>query len=154
MRSSTADIASGAFVFLAAAIFYYQSGELDGISLLFPQLLMGFMTIGGLYLMLKGFVTKKRDKDFVVNDEPVALKRVAQISLGSIAYAVAIPFLGFYPMTMLFLFGMGMLLNDAAVSTRKSAIMSAMLMVIVTFAVWFGFAVLLSVPTPQSILFQ
>jgi len=154
MRSSIADMASGAFVFLVAAIFYYQSGELEGISLLFPQILVVFLTIGGIYLMIKGFLTRKRGTDRVIDDEPVAIGRVAQISLGAIAYAIATPFLGFYPATMIFLFVMGMILNDTGVSTRKSAIMSAALMIIVTFAVWAGFAMLLSVPTPESIFFE
>ena len=154
MRSSIADMTAGAFVFLVAAIFYYQSGELEGISFLFPQMLIVFLTLGGIYLMIKGFLTRKRGTDRVINDEPVAIGRVAQISLGAIAYAIATPFLGFYPATIVFLFAMGMILNDAGVSTRKSAIMAATLMVVVTFAVWAGFALLLSVPTPGSIFFE
>ena len=154
MRSSIADIASGAFVFVVAAIFYYQSGELEGISLLFPQLLIGFMTIGGIYLMAKGFLTQKKGQDRVINDEPVSIKRVVIISLGSIAYALVTPLLGFYPATVAFLFGMGVVLNDATTSTRQSAVKAAILTVIVTFAVWVGFALLLSVPTPQSIFFE
>ena len=154
MRSSVADITSGAFVFLVAAIFHYQSAELEGISLLFPQLLIGFMTVGGLYLIAKGFVTRKRGQDKVIDDEAVSVKRVSLISLGSVAYAVITPFMGFYPATVLFLFIMAMALNDAGVSTRKSALMATVLTVIVTLAVWAGFALLLSVPTPQSIFFE
>jgi len=154
MRSSIADITSGAFVFLVAAVFYYQSGELEGISLLFPQLLIGFMTIGGIYLMAKGFLTQKQGRDKVINDEPVSVKRVVSISAGSIAYALFTPLLGFYPATVIFLFGMAMVLNDAGVSTRKSAMMAAILTIVVTFAVWAGFALLLSVPTPASIFFE
>ena len=154
MRRSVSDLAAGAFVFLVAAVFYYQSGELEGISLLFPQLLVVFMTAGGIYLMIKGILTRKKGDDPIVDDEPVAFSRVGLISAGSMAYVLVIPFLGFYPATIVFLFGMGMLLNDAGVSTRKSAVMSATLMIVVTFAVWAGFAWLLSVPTPGSIFFE
>ena len=154
MRRSIADITSGAFIFLVAAIFHHQSEPLVGISLLLPRLLIIFMTLGGIYLMVKGFLTQKMGKDRIVDDEPVAIGRVAKISIGSIVYAIATPFLGFYPATMAFLFIMGMMLNDAAGSTRKAATLAALLTVVVTIAVWFGFAFLLSVPTPQSILFS
>jgi len=154
MRNSIADITSGAFIFLVAAIFYYQSGDLEGISLLFPQLLIGFMTVGGIYLMAKGFLTQKQGRDKVISDEPVSIKRVVSISAGSVAYALVTPLLGFYPATIIFLFGMAMALNDAGVSTRKSATMAALLTIIVTVAVWAGFAMLLSVPTPTSIFLE
>ncbi|WP_243838227.1 hypothetical protein [Nitratidesulfovibrio liaohensis] len=58
MRSSVADIASGLAVLVMAGVFHAQSGDLEGVSLLFPRMLIIFMALGGIYLcglgLLKG----------------------------------------------------------------------------------------------------
>lgn len=154
MRSRTTDIAAGLAVLAIAGMFQAQSGELDGVSLLFPRMLIIFMTVGGIYLILNSFAKGRRSSAANEDSEPVKLKRVGLISVGSIVYVLVIPLLGFYPATILFLFGMAMILGDSDGATAKKALASAFFTAVLCLAVWMGFALMLNVPTPQSILFQ
>lgn len=154
MRKSTADLAAGLFTLAVAGVFHHQSQELEGISLLFPQMLIIFLTLGGLFCVAAGLLKRRSGNDEVTDAEPVAVGRVAQIGAGSIGYVAVVPFLGFYPATIVFLFSMGMLLNDASQSTRKTAMAAGLFTVVLCLLVWLGFAVLLGVPTPQSVFFE
>lgn len=157
MRSRTSDIAAGLATLAIAGMFQAQCGDLEGVSLLFPKMLIIFMTLGGVYIFASGLLTRRA----TVNDapcelpaeEPVAVKRVATIALGAIVYVGIIPLLGFYPASVLFLFCMAMILSDSSVTTAKKAMASAIFTVVLCVAVWFGFAFLLGVPTPQSMFF-
>jgi hypothetical protein len=157
MRSRTFDIAAGLATLAVAGIFQAQSGDLEGVSLLFPRMLIIFMTIGGMFIFVSGLLTRRAS----VNDapcelppeEPVAAKRVATIALASIVYVGIIPVLGFYPASVLFLFCMAMILSDSNVTTARRALASAIFTVVLCVAVWLGFALLLGVPTPQSMFF-
>lgn len=157
MRSRTSDIAAGLATLAIAGIFQAQTGDLDGVSLLFPKMLIIFMTIGGLYIFASGLLTRRTNVDEAPCElpakEPVAVKRVATIALGAMVYVGMIPLLGFYPASVLFLFCMAMILSDSSVTTAKKAMASAIFTVVLCVAVWFGFAFLLGVPTPQSMFF-
>lgn len=157
MRSRTTDIAAGLATLAIAGLFQAQSGDLEGVSLLFPKMLIIFMTLGGAYIFASGLLTRPANaKDGACEtktEEPVAVKRVVIIALGAIVYVGIIPLLGFYPATVLFLFGMSMILSDSNVTTVKKATASAAFTAVLCIAVWFGFALLLGVPTPQSVLF-
>jgi len=157
MRSRTSDIAAGLATLAIAGIFQAQSGDLEGVSLLFPRMLIIFMTLGGVFVFASGLLTPRARVDEapceLPAEEPVAVKRVASIALGSIVYVGIIPLLGFYPASVLFLFGMAMILSDSNVTTAKRALASAIFTVVLCVAVWFGFAFLLGVPTPQSMFF-
>lgn len=147
MNNRSTDIAAGLAVLIFAAMFHFQSGELDGVSLIFPRGLTIFMTCGGLYLLAKGFISRVSKTD----SEPVNLPRVVIISVGSIAYVLTITILGFYPASAFFLFIMAMILSDSR-STWKHRVMSSTLFsVVMCTSIWFVFAKLLSVPTPTGI---
>lgn len=154
MRKSTTDLAAGLFTLVVAGIFHHQSQDLEGISLLFPRMLIIFLTLGGMLCVVFGLLKRGKENDGVADAEPVAVGRVAQIGAGSMGYVAAVPFLGFYPATIVFLFSMGMLLNDANQSTRKTAMAAGLFTVVLCLLVWLGFALLLGVPTPQSVFFE
>lgn len=154
MRSSTSDIAAGLATLGIAGMFLAQSTELTGVSLLFPKMLIIFMALGGAYLLVTGLLTHRSSAaDKVANDKPVAVKRVVLIAVGAVIYAAIIPLLGFYPASTLFLFCMAMALSDVGISTLKNATAAVIFTAVLCAAVWLGFAMILGVPTPQSILF-
>ncbi|MEG6504591.1 tripartite tricarboxylate transporter TctB family protein [Nitratidesulfovibrio sp. 1201_IL3209] len=153
MRSSVADIASGLAVLVMAGVFHAQSGDLEGVSLLFPRMLVIFMALGGIYLCGLGMLKGRKGGDAPQDDEPVAVGRVGIISAGAIAYVAIIPLLGFYLASALYLFGMSMVLGDASRGTRRKALASAAFTVVLCLSVWIGFAMLLGVPTPEGMLF-
>lgn len=151
MRSRTTDIAAGLAVLGVAGLFHSQSTDLQGVSLLFPRMLIIFMTLGGIYLVIKGVLQAKRAKSD--DDEPVNVRRVVTISIGSILYALVIPLAGFYPASMVFLFAMAMILGDTNTNTARKAVISGAFAAVLCVVVWLGFALMLSVPTPESVLF-
>lgn len=143
---------AGLAVLLVAGLFQTQSGDLEGVSLLFPKMLIIFIACGGLFLVAKAMLAG-RAAAAKADAEPVNARRVVLISIGSAVYVLLIPLLGFYPASGLFLFAMGMILGDACAGSRKKMLAAAVFTVILCVAVWLGFALLLRVPTPQSVLF-
>lgn len=152
MRSRTTDIAAGLAVIAVAGMFQAQTGDLEGVSGLFPRMLIIFMTVGGAYLVVKGLLQGRKTAPDA-DAEPVNARRVTIISIGSIGYVLVIPLLGFYPASVLFLFSLAMILGDSHRDTARKALASAVFTAILCVAVWLGFALLLHVPTPQSVLF-
>lgn len=153
MRDSTKDILAAVTTLAIAAAFYFQTGELDGISLYFPRILLIFLTAGSVVLLINA-LRKMRTEQKESGDEPVSLSRVALISVGSVAYVVVIPLLGFYPASLLFLVVMGLLLRDKPAGMKKALLATALFTFVLCFCVWGGFSWLLNVPTPESILFS
>ncbi|MDR1488918.1 MAG: tripartite tricarboxylate transporter TctB family protein [Desulfovibrio sp.] len=153
MRSGVKDIAAGLFSLLAAAAFFCQSGDVEGVGLLYPQLIMGFIASGGVYLVALGLWKRRSGRDEAGDGEAVARTRVAMIAVGSLAYALIIPLLGFYAASVVFLFGSAMALNDTGAGPRKAALSASVLTMIMCLAVWAGFSLLLHVPTPDGLLF-
>ena len=152
MRNGITDMGSGVFSILIATLFYTQTGDLSGVSLLYPQLLLGFIFIAGVFLLIQGLI-KFRKGGVAEDGEPVTMSRVFLISIFAIAYVAIIPVLGFYAGSVIFLFGASMLLNDAGYGKGKAIMASCLLTVIMCLCVWGGFALLLGVPTPQGLLF-
>lgn len=150
MRSSTKDILAAAFCLLFVLAFQMQTGELEGISLYFPYLLLIFLTALSLVL-LGNALRKMRHERRAENSEPVSWPRVGLISVGSVAYVAVIPLLGFYPATIVFLFGMAWILRDKSHSARRAVVAASLLTIILCLSVWGGFSLLLDVPTPESI---
>ena len=126
MRSRTSDIPAGLATLAVAGIFQAQCVDLEGASLLFPRMLIIFMTIGGVYIFASGLLPPRiRVEDApceIPDEEPVAVKRVANIALASILYVGIIPLFGFYPASVLFLFCMAMILSDTRVTTTREAL--------------------------------
>jgi hypothetical protein len=150
MRSSSADLAAGIFSLLFAGVFFAQSGELEGVGLLYPQWLIGLISLGGLVLLLQG-LNKRRGRDSIVDKEVATYSRVGIITALSVGYALLISGLGFYPASVIFLSLSAIILNDSGEPPYKAA---CMLTIIMCFAVWLVFAVLLGVPTPEGMLLQ
>jgi hypothetical protein len=153
MRSSVKDVGAGLFALLVAAVFFGQSGDLEGVGLLYPQLIVGFISLGGLYLVGLGLWKRRSGRDKTVNDEAVAVGRVAMIAALSLAYILIVPVFGFYAASVIFLFGSAVALNDTGSSLRKSALSACVLTTVMCVAVWAVFSLLLHVPTPEGILF-
>jgi hypothetical protein len=153
MRSSVKDVGAGLFALLAAAVFFSQSGDLEGVGLLYPQLIVGFITLGGLYLVGLGLWKWRSGRDRADGDEPVAVGRVAMIAALSLAYILVIPLLGFYAASVAYLFGSAVALNDTGSGLRKAAISACVLTAVMCLAVWAGFSLLLHVPTPKGFFF-
>ncbi|MDR3175456.1 MAG: tripartite tricarboxylate transporter TctB family protein [Desulfovibrio sp.] len=153
MRSSVRDIAAGLFSLFTAAVFFCQSGNVEGLGRLYPRLIIGFIALGGVYLVGLGLWKRISARDKPGGEETVARKRVAMISAFSLSYVLIIPLLGFYTTSVLFLFGSSIALNDAAYSRRKAALSACVLTLVMCFCVWAGFSLLLHVPTPEGIFF-
>jgi hypothetical protein len=154
MRSSVIDLAAGVFSLLCAAAFYVQIGELEGVGRNYPMGLIGFILLGGLFLLGLGACKRLSGRDAIPADaEPVAYRRVAVITAASVAYVLLMSLLGFYAASVIFLFGSAMALNDAGWGRQKSVLAACALTVIMCLGVWLGFAKLLRVPTPEGLLF-
>lgn len=154
MRSSTKDILAAVFCLLFALAFQVQTGELEGISLYFPRMLLIFITALSLVLLGNALLKIRKEQRQAGDDEPVSWPRVGLISAGSIAYVAIIPMLGFYPTSAVFLFGMAWLLRDKSDPTRKTMIAASLFTIVLCLSVWGGFTLLLDVPTPESIFSQ
>lgn len=154
MASHKGDILAGLAVLAVCAMFHFQSADLEGLALLFPRMLVIFMTIGGLYLVAKGVVKGRRFAHVEHKEaEPLDAKRVVTIALGSIVYVLTIPVVGFYLTTVLFLFAMSFILSDGNKKSLKKVVASALFTAVLCISVWLGFSLLLSVPTPTGMLF-
>lgn len=153
MRSSVADFASGLAALSLAGVFHAQSRDLEGVSRLFPRMLILFLTLGGMLLCVQSLLRQRKGTDARQTREPVAVRRVVVISAGAIAYVLLIPLLGFYPASVAYLLGMAMLLGDAGGSTGRKALTAVAFTLVLCLFVWLGFALLLGVPTPEGILF-
>lgn len=153
MRSSTKDILAAVFCLLVALAFQMQTGNLEGISLYFPRMLLIFITVLSLGLLGNALITIRKEQR-EADDEPVSWLRVGFISAGSIAYVAVIPLAGFYPASAVFLFVMAWLLRDRSHATLKVVLAASLFTIVLCFAVWGGFTMLLDVPTPESIFLQ
>lgn len=153
MRSSTKDILAAVFCLLVALAFQMQTGNLEGISLYFPRMLLIFITVLSLGLLGNALITIRKEQR-EADDEPVSWLRVGFISAGSIAYVAVIPLAGFYPASAVFLFVMAWLLRDRSHATLKVVLAASLFTIVLCFAVWGGFTILLDVPTPESIFLQ
>ncbi len=146
----TKDILAGLLFIAFALLFGTQLGGLEGVSLYFPKFIIILLTLGGIYLVIKGIIHKKnKERDI----EVVAMGKVFVISVMSIAYVLLIPILGFFISTLVFLFLSSIVFRERDVPMRKSLIISATFTAILTLCVWFGFQFLLGVPTPEGFLF-
>ena len=152
MRKGFTDIGAGLFMLLVATAFLLQSGDLSGVSWLFPRALMTVMFLGGVYLIGLGAV-RVRAGGHDEHEEPIASHRILIISISSIVYGLLIPWLGFYVSSALFLFGMAMTLGGKEGGKGKATLYSLVFAILLCVLVWGGFNVLLAVPTPKGQFF-
>ncbi|MDR0339308.1 MAG: tripartite tricarboxylate transporter permease, partial [Desulfovibrio sp.] len=150
-HSARSDILSALALFAIVIAFYTQTFDLSGLGLLFPKMLLIFMTGGGVCLLGKGIF--KLVKAYPAEaPESASMKRIAMISAGSVLYTLAMPYLGFYPMSVIFMFGMTVILRDSGVTMRRTMLNALLVTAIIMVAVYVTFTWLLNVPTPESSL--
>ncbi len=145
------DILAGLSFLIFALIFYSQTSDLSGISLLFPQSLIIFLILGSLYLIVKGLIRRKHME--MSNDDPVKVPRVVLISIMSIAYVIIIPMLGFFVASAIFLFLAALAFREKEKTLIQSTVISLIFTAVFCFFVWLCFVTLLSVPTPDGMFF-
>ncbi len=148
MYQHTKDILAGLSFLIFALLFGSQLDGLSGVSLYFPQSIIIFILIGGIYLVIKGLLTRhKKERD----NEMLALGRVIVISVMSIVYVILIPLLGFFTASFAFLFIAAIVYRERDVPFAKSCTIAILFTTIFSLIVWFGFQFLLGVPTPEGI---
>ena len=144
------DIISALFCFVVAAIFYWHGRELDGVGGLFPRGLQVFLTLGGLILL--GLGIKKGGKG-VDDGFAATLPRVLSMLIAAVAYMALINVLGFFVSSFLFMAITAWYLGDPAKPFVKRFGVGVICGFVVCFAIWLTFVLLLSVPTPEGLLF-
>jgi putative tricarboxylic transport membrane protein len=148
MTRKYADILSGAGFLVLALIFWSAGRELTGVSRIFPNLLELFLALGGLVLCILGLSKSLKEK---ACDESPVWSRVWMILVSSVLYAVAVPLIGFYVSSAIFLFVMAMILGKTwnLAHVKISVVFSVGLCALI----YLVFKTLLLVPTPTGFLF-
>ena len=152
MRKGSSDILAGLGFLVIAGAFGVQYDELEGVSRVFPEALISFISLGGLYFILKG-CWRRRLERATESDEPVVWSRVGVISVMAMAYLIVLTYIGFFVATAAFLFTSYMLLGDRSRGPVRLCALGAGFSVVVTGLVWLGVVALLNVPVPEGLLF-
>ncbi len=152
MLKSTADIGSG-IGFLAIAIGFGLQMDMDGsgVSFAFPAMLIAIITWGGLYYLTKGLIERRREcPDGECTGEHWG--NIFWVAFMAVVYALVIPFAGYWISTGLFLAITYFVLVFRNGSPVKALVHAVLFGGIFSFLVWVGFVKLMSVPTPQGLL--
>ena len=152
--SAISDICSAVFTALAMAPFVLQIGDLEGLSLIFPQMLICFMALGAALLFFTGMRKLRSSGDRRLGGEEVAARRVALIAFASVAYMALVFPLGFYPASLLFTFCAALLLHKSGRGTVHDLTLALGFSLLFCALVWGFFALLLHVPTPTGFLWE
>ena len=155
MRKSSADLGAGLGVLAIGAAFGVQYEELVGVSRIFPEFLISFIVLGGLYFVAKGWWRRRTEcAESGIEEEAIAWKRIALISLLSVAYLFVLSYIGFFVGTVVFLLTSYLILGDHdARGWGKVILYGSLFAVLFSFIVWLGFVKLLNVPTPEGLFF-
>ncbi len=148
MDRRASDIAFGAAFLAIAAAFQLVGRDLEGVSEIFPEGLEIFMAAGGALLVWKGL---RAQRVKAVDAEAIDRGRVAAVTGGSVAYALAIPVLGFYASSAAFLFILSFAFAGRGEGAGRLA-RPALFTAVMVLSVYLVFQVLLGVPTPQGYL--
>lgn len=155
MRKSSSDIWAGLGFLAVALAFGVQYEGLTGVSRVFPEILITFIGLGGLYFVGKGLWRRRAETTSApeAGGEPTAWRRVAAIAAFALLYAVAITTIGFFVSTGAFLF-LAFFFLDASERDFGAKVLHGLLFsVVFSLLIWGGFVKLLSVPTPEGLLF-
>ena len=166
MRKAIADIGSGIGFLAIAAVFFVQHEDGYGVSYVFPLLLMGVISLGGVYYLIKGLFeyVRERQAEKKAQAGTSAMEQqearpagehwgnIIWVSAMAIAYAVAIPLVGYWISTGLFLFITYIGLVRRSGNIPRSLINAAIFGGGFSLLVWVGFVKLMSVPTPEGAL--
>jgi putative tricarboxylic transport membrane protein len=151
--SAKSDLLSALFTLALITPFILQFGELEGISLLFPRMLVCFMAVGALALFGMARLKSKASGDWSLGGDKPHMGRVALISVASVAYIALVYPLGFYPASALFLFCAALCLHRSEGGWTRDVLVSLFFAALLCALVWGGFSRLLRVPTPEGLLF-
>lgn len=152
MLKSTSDIWSGlGFLGISGAFYLQHEGE-DGVSAMFPNVLMVLIALGGLYYLIRGLRERTQECPHGECPEGEHWGNIWWVSIMAIIYAAAIPFIGYWCSTGLFL-----AITYIGLVFRKNGLRKSLLIGIAfgggfSFLVWVGFVKLMSVPTPEGVL--
>jgi putative tricarboxylic transport membrane protein len=148
MTRKYADMLSGLGFLSVASVFWSAGRDLTGVSRIFPSLLEVFLALGGLVLCVNGLVKSRKEK---ACEEMPVWGRVWLILISAILYAAAVPVVGFYVSSAVFLFLMAMIFGKAW--TMAQARLSLLFSVGLCLLIYLVFRTLLLVPTPTGFLF-
>ena len=148
------DLFSGIIFLVISIAFGTQHDGLTGVSLIFPNILIGLICVGGLYFCIKGLIPILKKHTNINNNqtdnEPFLWKRVILITICATILIFLIEFLGFYTSSFLFVFCAFMLFSSNTYSIKKivnALIFSGCLIL----SIWGLFHAILKVPTPIGI---
>ena len=159
MRKCLSDTLAGAGFLSLAVVFGVQLGELSGVSRVFPQSLIIFVALGGVYFLIKGGIALCRERAQDNNEktevghgeEAVAWRRIWLMSGLGILYAAALKPLGFFTATFLFLVMAVLALGDSGLSPARRVLVTLAFAGLFCLVIWIGFVKLLNVPTPEGL---
>lgn len=155
MRKSSSDIFAGLGFLVVAFAFGMQYEGLTGVSRVFPEILITFIALGGIWFVGKGLWRRRseREKSAAPRGESTAWRRVAIITVLALGYAVTIPCVGFFVSTGVFLFLAFFFLDASERDFGTKVLHGVIFSVVFSLLIWVGFVKLLSVPTPEGFLF-
>ncbi len=148
LSTKKADIYAGISSIIVALAFYSQTGELAVESKVLPLVLIVFLTVSGVVLMIRGFISKN-DKPLVAD---IVYSRAFIMLAAAAVYLAAIIYIGFYTSSFIFLVLMSWLLNDQGRSLKTLGV-SVVFGIIITAAVYLTFTLSLKVPTPIGLFY-
>ncbi|GAB6180115.1 tripartite tricarboxylate transporter TctB family protein [Desulfotomaculum defluvii] len=149
MSNKVADILTGIVTLLVAAVFYVQGIDLEFESKVFPQVIEVFLSLTGIYMLVRGFLDKSGKS---MGDANIHYGRGMLMVLASVLYVMAISYIGFYVTSFVFLLLMSWFLNDKGLNLKSFGV-STIFAVIMIVAVYGTFSMFLDVPTPSGIFF-
>ena len=146
MRKSTADMGSGVgFLAIAVGFWLQLDKDGDGVSFAFPALLIAIIAWGGIYYLAKGLLERRNEcKDSECQDEHWG--NIFWVAFMAVVYALAIPVIGYWVSTGLFLAVTYFVLVFRNDSPVKALIHALVFGGGFSFLVWLGFVKLMSVP--------
>lgn len=152
MLKSTADIGSGVGFLAIAAAFFFQYNDAEGVSRIFPETLISIIALGGVWYLGKGIYERRMECPGNECPEGEHWGNIFWVSFMALMYAAAIPILGYWWSTGLFLAitYLGLVYRNGNI--WKSLLFSVIFGSGFSFLVWLGFVKLMSVPTPEGVL--
>lgn len=152
MSKQLQDIFSGIIFLIISIVFYIQHDGLNGVSLIFPSVLIGIIFIGGWYFFLHGLIlfSKKNIQNKNEEDEIFLWGRVIFIIISATILIFLIELLGFYTSSFLFIFCTFFLFSSTN-SIRKKIIHTFFFSICLIGFIWCLFHVILKVPTPTGL---
>ncbi len=155
MRKSSSDIWAGLGFLAVSLAFGVQYDGLTGVSRVFPETLISFIALGGIWFVAKGLWRRRaeRRESSGAEGEVTAWRRVAAITGFALCYAVAITTVGFFVSTGAFLFLSFFFLDVSERDFGTKVFHGLLFSVVFSLLIWGGFVKLLNVPTPEGILF-